>query len=52
MKLRDFTSGLCSAAAWAASFEGSVAGLNATDTGNGVCQPTLEFTPLLKTELI
>ena len=31
---------------WAVCFEGSVTGVNATDTGNEVSQPTLEFTPL------
>ena len=44
--MRDFTSCLCSAAAWAVCFEGSVAGVNATETGNEVSQPTLEFTSL------
>ena len=38
-KLRDFTSSLCSAAAWAVCFEGSVAGVNATETGDDVSQP-------------
>ena len=37
-KLRDFTSCLCSAAAWAVCFEGSVAGVNVTATGNEVSQ--------------
>ena len=46
-RLRDFTSSLCSAAAWAVCFEGSVAGVNATETGNEVSQPTLEFTSLV-----
>ena len=36
------------AAAWAVCFEGSVAGVNATETGNEVSQPKLEFTPLDK----
>ena len=45
-RLRELTSCLCSAAAWAVCFEGSVAGVNATETGNVVSQPTLEFTPL------
>ena len=47
--LRDVTSCLCSAVAWAVSFEGSVAGVNATETGNEVSQPTLEFTCLVFT---
>ena len=38
-KFRDFTSCLCSAAAWAVCFERSVAGVNATETGNEVSQP-------------
>ena len=33
--------------AWADCFEGSVAGVNATETGNEVSQPTLEFTSLI-----
>ena len=45
-KLRELPSCLCSAAAWAVCFEGSVAGVNATETGNEVSQPTLEFTSL------
>ena len=45
-KLRDFTSCLCSAAAWAVCFEGSVAGVKATEAGNEVSQPTLELTSL------
>ena len=44
--LRDFTSCLCSAASWAVCFEGSVAGVKATQTGNEVSQPALEFTSL------
>ena len=43
--MRDFPC-LCSAAAWAVCFEGIVAVVNATETGNEVSQPTLEFTPL------
>ena len=46
-KLRDFTSCLCSAAAWAVRFEGSVAGVNATETGNEVSQPTLQLASLV-----
>ena len=46
-KLRDFTLCLCFAAAWAVCFEGSVTGVNATDTRNEVSQPTIEFTPLM-----
>ena len=34
--LRELTSCLCSAAAWAVCFEYSVAGVNATGTGNEV----------------
>ena len=45
--MRDFTSCLCSTATWAMCFEGSVAGVNATETGNKASQPTLEFAPLL-----
>ena len=47
LQLRELTSCLCSAAAWAVCFEASVAGVNATETGNEVSQPTLEFTPLV-----
>ena len=46
-KLRELTSCLFSAPAWAVCFEGSVAGANATLTGNEVSQPTLEFTSLI-----
>ena len=44
--MRDLTSCLCSAAAWAVCFEGSVAGVNATETGNEVSPPALELTSL------
>ena len=40
-KLSDFTSCICSVAAWAVCSEGSVAGVNATEAGNVVSQPTL-----------
>ena len=39
-KLRELTSCLCSAPAMAVCFEGRVAGLNATETGNELSQPT------------
>ena len=39
-----------SAPAWAVCFEGSVAGVNATETENEVSQPTLEFASLVTTD--
>ena len=44
--LRELTSCLCSAAALAVCFEGHVAGLNATETGNKLSQHTFEFPSL------
>ena len=41
--MRVLTSCLCSAAAWAVCFEGSVAGANATVTGNEVSQPYIRI---------
>ena len=46
-RLRELTSCLCSLAAWAICFESRVAGLDTTETGNEVSQPTLQFTSLL-----
>ena len=46
-RLREFTSCLCSTAASALSFEGCVAGLDATETGNELSQPTLELISLM-----
>ena len=45
-RLREFTSCLCSAAALVVCFEGRLAGLDATETGNELSQPTFELTSL------
>ena len=45
-RLRELTSCLCSAAASAVCFEGLVAGLDATETGNELSQQ-FEFTGLV-----
>ena len=46
-RLKDLTSCLCSAASPAFCFKDRVAGVNATETGNELSQPTLEFTSLV-----
>ena len=47
LRLRDFTSCLCSAAVSAVCFEGRMAGVDATETGNELSQTKFEFTSLI-----
>ena len=49
-RLRELTSSLCSATALAVCFEGQVAGLDTTETGNEFSQPKFEFTSLAMRE--
>ena len=51
-RLSKLTSCLCSAAASAVYFEGRMAGLDPTETGNELSQPTFEFTSLLPSDNI
>ena len=50
LRLREFTSCLCSTIASAVCFEGCLAGPDATETGNEVSQPKFGFTSLLMRE--
>ena len=45
-RLRELISCLCSAAALAVCFEGRLAGLDPTETGNEISQPKFQFTGL------
>ena len=49
-RLRELISCLCSAAALAVCFEGRVAGLEATETGNEISQPKFELARLLRSQ--
>ena len=51
-RLRELTSWLCYAAAWAVCvcFEGRMAGLDQTQIGNELSQPKFEFTSLGMTD--
>ena len=49
-RLRELTSCLCCAAAWTVCFEGSVTGLDATETGNEFSQLKFYFISLFRRE--